>query len=248
MSFKLFLGMLLIGHLVGDFYLQSNKMADRKSGSKKILVEHCSVYALSGALFVALLGVSSCAVLFVFVLLLVSHLLIDGLVKKRALCVFEVRFQEKANLALFLFDQFLHIVIFLFACIVLAYTEPPFAWRFGLETSWLLALLISLKPARVFITSLLTAYRTHHVNDLGGESDKIRGSGAAIGFMERLIVVALALLGEYSAIAFVFTAKSIARFKEIESNKGFAEVYLLGTLASVGVAIFAALLSRWLFV
>ena len=60
-------------------------------------------------------------------------------------------------------------------------------------------------------------------------------------------MVALSLLAQYSAIAFVFTAKSIARFKEIENNQGFAEVYLLGTLASVVFAMGSALLFSYLF-
>ena len=59
-----------------------------------------------------------------------------------------------------------------------------------------------------------------------------------------MLVLALSMLGEYSAIAFVFTAKSIARFKEIEQNRDFAEVYLLGTLASVTIALFAALAAK----
>ena len=70
---------------------------------------------------------------------------------------------------------------------------------------------------------------------------------AGIGIFERLIVVALSLLAQYSAIAFVFTANSIARFKEIENNQGFAEVYLLGTLASVVFAMGSALLFSYLF-
>lgn len=59
-----------------------------------------------------------------------------------------------------------------------------------------------------------------------------------------MLVLALSMLGEYSAIAIVFTAKSIARFKEIEQNRDFAEVYLLGTLTSVTIALFSALVAK----
>ena len=48
------------------------------------------------------------------------------------------------------------------------------------------------------------------------------------------------LTGQVSAIGFVLTAKSIARFKQFEAQ-GFAERYLVGTLASTAFAIFTAL-------
>ena len=38
---------------------------------------------------------------------------------------------------------------------------------------------------------------------------------------------------QFEAIAFILTAKSVARFKEIENNKDMAEYYLIGTLLSV---------------
>lgn len=54
-------------------------------------------------------------------------------------------------------------------------------------------------------------------------------------------------MSQYSAIAFIFTAKSIARFKQLESDKDFAEVYLLGSLASVLLAMASAILFSYLF-
>ena len=49
-------------------------------------------------------------------------------------------------------------------------------------------------------------------------------------------------MGQYAAIALVFTAKSVVRFKDFE-NRDFAEYYLYGTLMSVvtAVAVFALL-------
>jgi hypothetical protein len=46
----------------------------------------------------------------------------------------------------------------------------------------------------------------------------------------------MVLLGYWSALGFVIAAKSIARFKELD-EKGFADYYLIGTLASVLVAL-----------
>lgn len=61
------------------------------------------------------------------------------------------------------------------------------------------------------------------------------GAGHIIGILERLIVVTLVWQGEWGAVGFVLTAKSVARFKEME-NREFAEVYLVGTLTSFLVA------------
>ncbi len=65
-------------------------------------------------------------------------------------------------------------------------------------------------------------------------------SGELIGKLERVIIAALVLSGAASAIGFVLTAKSVARFKQME-DRNFAERYLVGTLLSVCVALAAAL-------
>lgn len=65
--------------------------------------------------------------------------------------------------------------------------------------------------------------------------------GATIGVLERLLVVTFVLVGMEAAIGFVIAAKTLARFKQLD-DRGFAEYYLLGTLASVLVALATALL------
>ena len=56
-------------------------------------------------------------------------------------------------------------------------------------------------------------------------------------------MLTLVVLGEWGALGFVLTAKSVARFKELE-NKEFAETYLVGTLTSFLVAGGSGLLLR----
>jgi hypothetical protein len=69
--------------------------------------------------------------------------------------------------------------------------------------------------------------------------------GATIGVMERLIVSALVLAAAYNAIGLVVAAKTVARFRQLDDRQ-FAEYYLLGTLASITVAILAALVAQGL--
>lgn len=67
--------------------------------------------------------------------------------------------------------------------------------------------------------------------------------GATIGALERLLIVAFVLVGADAAVGFVIAAKTIARFKQLD-DRGFAEYYLLGTLASVSVAFLSAVIAK----
>ena len=67
--------------------------------------------------------------------------------------------------------------------------------------------------------------------------------GAAIGILERIVIVTLVLSGALAGIGFVVAAKTLARFKQLEDRR-FAEYYLLGTLASVTVGLVSALVAQ----
>lgn len=67
--------------------------------------------------------------------------------------------------------------------------------------------------------------------------------GATIGILERILVVVFVLTGSEAAIGFVVAAKTLARFRLLDDRE-FAEYYLLGTLASVAVAIVTGLIGR----
>jgi len=58
-----------------------------------------------------------------------------------------------------------------------------------------------------------------------------------IGFLERFLMVIFLSLGQYASIGLIMTAKSIARYDKITKNGAFAEDYLIGTLASIIIAI-----------
>jgi hypothetical protein len=67
--------------------------------------------------------------------------------------------------------------------------------------------------------------------------------GEAIGVIERLLIVGLVLAGAVESIALVVAAKTLARFKQLDDRE-FAEYYLLGTLASVTIAVLTGLAAR----
>ena len=67
--------------------------------------------------------------------------------------------------------------------------------------------------------------------------------GAVVGVLERLLVVILILGRAEIGIGLVVAAKTLARFKQLD-ERSFAEKYLVGTLASVTVAVASALAAR----
>jgi hypothetical protein len=77
----------------------------------------------------------------------------------------------------------------------------------------------------------------------------LEGAGRLIGFLERLIITTLIIFWpklDAAAIGLILSAKSIARFPEFK-KPGFAEYYLVGSLTSFAVAIFASMIGRfWL--
>jgi hypothetical protein len=77
------------------------------------------------------------------------------------------------------------------------------------------------------------------------EDDRTTGAvdvarGRAIGVLERAMALTLVLLGQYGALGLVVAAKSLARFKALEDRE-FAEYFLVGTLASLLLALVAGL-------
>lgn len=68
--------------------------------------------------------------------------------------------------------------------------------------------------------------------------------GTVIGYIERLLVVVLTIYGAYPAIGFIVTAKSFARFKQLDDRE-WAEYFLLGTLTSMFLGILYGIVIRF---
>lgn len=98
---------------------------------------------------------------------------------------------------------------------------------------------ICLVVGSFFVKLMLNCISKDFINS----ESKIEKAGMIIGMLERFIILTFVLLGEYIAISFILTAKSIARFKKLE-DRNFAEYYLVGTLASVSFAILIGLIMK----
>ncbi|PYP22195.1 MAG: hypothetical protein DMD53_04355 [Gemmatimonadetes bacterium] len=69
--------------------------------------------------------------------------------------------------------------------------------------------------------------------------------GRTIGALERALALTLVLLSQYAAVGWIIAAKSLARFKALEDRE-FAEYFLIGTLASLLLALLAGIGTRLL--
>lgn len=116
------------------------------------------------------------------------------------------------------------------------WTTPDFMYIKDLFLpEYILAVLILIKPSNIFIKKILAAYQLHDKS-----SNKI---GSLIGTLERLLTFLLIMVGQFSAVGFLVTAKSILRFKDAQTEK--TEYVLAGTLLSFGVAIVVGMLTYY---
>jgi len=69
--------------------------------------------------------------------------------------------------------------------------------------------------------------------------------GRLIGNLERIVLTLVVAAGSYAALAFLVAAKGLVRSEEFEKSRDFTEYFLIGSLASVLVALCAGLALRY---
>ena len=214
---------LFIAHVLGDFQFQTQEMSDMKTRSFVVLANHLAIHAITLLLLpILLLGWSGLSELWlVLLIVLLSHGLIDSFK------FYLKRFEKLTEEILYIADQLLHIAVILFV------SEYVFKPNLTLNLipldvlKWKLLLLVISKPANITFKVVFQKYQ------FKTDAETIPGAGAIIGNLERILSAIFLALNQIAAIGFIYTAKSIARFKEIDDNKGFAEYYLIGTLFSI---------------
>lgn len=239
--FKTVFILLLFAHVLGDFYLHSQKLAEREKSIYKVLL-HSLLY--TSACFVVIFPVINKWLTLAAILISVSHLIVD--VSKWILINRINKINE--NGIVYIIDQAVHLIfIFISSVIVAARCDslnvfPCVNYIFELinvdklqALSLLLLMLLVWKPANITIKKLLSAYRPAE----DPENKNVTNAGSFIGILERITILLFLSINQYSAIGLVLTAKSIARYNRISEDREFAEYYLLGTLLSTLIAIVA---------
>lgn len=220
--------LLVAGHLLGDFLLQTRWMVERKK-EPKVLLAHAG--AVTAAHVAALAPFFSLPVLGTLLGVGVVHLAIDW-VKPHW------RRERPGPLALFFLDQAAHLVVLAGAyLLLLRLGPPPIHFEADVLRIWTLAgtagavLAVNWTGASVVVGMTLQSVGA-------GEAD--RGGGELVGKLERLIYLILVLLGEWVALAVVVAGKSVVGFQATGGRRP-ASRYLAGSFASLLAAILLGL-------
>lgn len=258
--FREYLILLFLGHILGDFYIQTDAMAKKKNESFKGVLIHCLYYWIT-TLSLSLPIISFYIVIAVSILAAL-HLLIDAL--KFKYISYKYR-KNKIPLTMdrniFFIDQILHILCLIVIAYLLEKNKinisqwgiiKDFFDVIGISevrtVTWILALLIIHKPANIIIQKSLIIYKPTNTDINNQRMKEIRkrdnNAGRLIGTIERIILLIFLSIGQYSAIGLVLTAKSIARYEKISKEPEFAEYYLLGTLLSTLIVIITSFLLK----
>jgi len=242
--------LLVAGHTVGDFVLQTGRMVRRKY-RLPVLAAHAAV--VGAAHLLLLLPLLSLRVLVACGAVAALHGIVDGL--KAAWTRDGGGARSAAPLSVFLLDQALHLAVLAGAWWVLRGTvalHPGAAALLPTGGPRLLASAGVVVAAFAFVGNGGSAVVSGILRGLDprgvAEGDEgLAGSGRLIGILERLLALILVLLGQWGAMALLLAAKSIARFEELKERR-FAEYYLVGTLASLLVAVVTGLAVRALLI
>ncbi len=234
---------LIIAHFLADFTFQTTKMAQRKLNSFKYLIYHASIYAFIFLILMFPLVKFQKAIL-PYIIIICSHFFIDWI---RTLV--DKKFTQKSILfASFIVDQMIHVLILVvlynyykLGAEITSLYDYIQQWQYSNRLVIYCLIVVTLwDPAAVFIKKLFL-----FIDD--GESCNQEENdpqvGSIIGKLERIIVSILILYNQFGAVGFVLTAKSIARYKQLE-DKNFAEKYLVGTLTSVVIAFITTLILK----
>jgi hypothetical protein len=235
----------LIGHLLGDFYLQSDSLAKSKTKSNIALLKHSGIYLLS--MIIVIMPVWNWYLLKISLILSLMHAVIDFLKKNY------IKNKEE-NISVFLLDQSIHILTIFLVLLVIFFQFNVMNYTCIIQSSfeilqidisiffkWILALLIIYKPSSITIKKILHSYKRPQIQEIPQAIEKIdegiENAGSLIGVLERVIILLLLFAKQYIVIGFILTAKSIARYDKIVKDPIFSENYLLGTLLSLLIAI-----------
>lgn len=230
--------LLLAGHLIGDFVLQTRRTADGKKRISTLVRHGCEVLF---AHLLLLWPFWSPRLLVGIALLVVAHVLVDVWKANR-----------RNNLAAFSCDQLLHLVLLVVAWILVepdSFTALGEQWPGIASSGWYVWSVLLLGMFGFALRGGGTVVRFALGPNLDrDENDPESPRGEKIGYLERTLILVLAIMGEWGSVGLILAAKSVARFRELD-KRDFAEYYLIGTLASTLVAVLvgvaATIAARW---
>ncbi|MEN6312649.1 MAG: DUF3307 domain-containing protein [Clostridiaceae bacterium] len=256
----MFNSMLLLsftGHILGDYYLQTDKTAYNKNERFSKLLYHAGIYILPFVILFLIFGRTYRLGIY-FLTICTAHFAIDlikFIIYKSGLFRSSSKKYKTKDLLIYITDQSLHIISILFisiyfkipsSIIQLVPVLKDFLKAINLDMvsalKWILLVLCIYRPTNVTFVKAFSHYkpeiREESPNIVPARNAAInKKAGSVIGLLERVLIVIFINIQQYSAIGLILTAKSIARYDSISKSQDFAEYYLIGTLTSLLSAI-----------
>ena len=232
-------------HLLADFLFQTSTYSEKKRKILKPLLLHCLIYFIVFEIILLSILQFKKAIL-LGMIISISHLLINFIKNK-----LEKYFpQRRLQIWIFSINQLIHFFIIIVMYYILnlensvsnLYVKLQAYENFKIIILYISVFSIIFEPASVFIRKLFTSISSKTSPKENLEELK---AGNIIGKLERIIIAILLLNNQFGVIGFVLTAKSIARFKQME-NRNFAEKYLIGTLTSFLIVLVTVLILKGL--
>jgi hypothetical protein len=223
---------LVLAHLIGDFFLQPQKWVKDKEKKKFKSVWLYVHVAMHIALMFLIVWDLSYTTLLLSIGL--AHLIIDGL---------KLILQGKKTKRLFFFiDQLLHLISILALTILLYQDDFEFTLKLS-ENHLLLVICLSFLTIPTSII-MKTIFSKWNISKLTKDNESLKDAGKYIGVLERLLVFTFIIVGQWGAVGFLITAKSVFRFGDLTASKErqLTEYILIGTLISFGIATLTSLI------
>lgn len=126
-------------------------------------------------------------------------------------------------------DQGIHVAFLMAMAMLFPLSVPIPASYVGIG----FALLLIFKPSRVIFFRVFSSLAL----PAPSEKQETVHAGNKIGYLERLIILLLCLFGAISTCALVIAAKTLVRYAEFSNDSAFREVFLVGTLMSLCLAL-----------
>lgn len=249
---------LIIAHILGDFYLQTNKSCENKFlyklKGKSLWLHSLLIGALSWISIWDIRG------WWLAVIIMLIHFLTDWfkscLQAKMGVLAINDKNEvvpgnnKRIDIVIFLIDQIVHVAILIVGAYVWFYMNNDwmqqdclreFIINHPLWAKTFVALLLVLKPANILILLILETCMVKVPPQESNAQENFR-SGALIGWLERALILVFVIMSQYEAIGFLIAAKSILRFSETSKGDVKSEYVLTGTLLSLTIALFLGIL------
>ncbi|HSQ19522.1 MAG TPA: DUF3307 domain-containing protein [Blastocatellia bacterium] len=226
---------LYLSHLVADFLLQPDRIANNKR-STRALLEHSGIHVAT-ALVIVNLDLSPGVVLAIMILAL-AHAVCDYL---------KARFTGN-EWAAFTVDQLVHLLFISIAAVCLTsdgLQKLTAAARTTLSSRhlflFLCAYIAVVFGGDYFVQKITSHFMRKIDKSLVESKPGLPAAGKYIGWLERSLILTFLVTGNPQGIGLLIAAKALTRYPEIKDDKRghFAEYFLIGTLTSVSLALFA---------